>query len=199
MVSPLLAVRRLAPTTPDLTDVKALAFTSRNGVEVFAALHPDRSRPVFVVGDATAEAARAAGFGAIRSAAGDLADLARLLEVEGPSDGVILAPGAREPAGDLSGLVAAPRTIRALAVYEAVETGAPPPQAFDAVLVHSPRAGRALAAGLGRDGARDRLAVAISAAAAAPLLSSGFSAVRVAVRPSEADILEALGNPARAV
>jgi len=82
-----------------LTGIAALAFTSRNGVAAFAALSDDRSLPVFTVGDATAEAARTAGFAAVRSAAGALEDLARLLAEAAP--GLVLAPGALEPSGDL--------------------------------------------------------------------------------------------------
>ncbi|WP_415491802.1 uroporphyrinogen-III synthase, partial [Brevundimonas diminuta] len=43
-----------------------------------------RRHPVFAVGDATAEAARAAGFADVRSAAGDIHALARLIAAEAP-------------------------------------------------------------------------------------------------------------------
>ncbi len=56
---------------PDLAGVGALAFTSRNGVRAFAALSSERSLPVFAVGDATASAAREAGFQDVSSAGGD--------------------------------------------------------------------------------------------------------------------------------
>ena len=144
MVAPLLAIRPLPQAAPDLTGVAALAFTSRNGVAAFAALTEARALPVFTVGDATAEAARAAGFSEVRSAAGALGDLARLLA--GAAPGVVLVPGALEPAGDLRALLTGRVEVRPLPVYEAVETASPAPPAFDAVLVHSPRAGRALAA-----------------------------------------------------
>ncbi|MDP3802621.1 MAG: uroporphyrinogen-III synthase [Brevundimonas sp.] len=192
VVAPLLAIRALPQREPDLTGISALAFTSRNGVEAFAALTRDRALPVFAVGDATAEAARIAGYADVRSAAGALADLAGLLIDLGPRSGPLLIPGAREPAGDLPALLAGRMEARALAVYEAVETGAPPPEAFDAVLIHSARGARALAA---RGPFAGQLAVALSAAAAEPLGHRSGLEIRVAPTPDEAALLQTLGKP----
>lgn len=191
MVAPLLAIEPIPQPAPDLTGVAALAFTSRNGVDAFAALSDDRSLPVFTVGDATAGAARAAGFASVRSAAGALADLARLLAEATP--GPVLAPGALEPAGDLPALLAGRIAVRALPVYRAVATGAVPPAAFDAVLVHSPRGGRALAAHAPFSG---QIAVAISEAAADALHGAKGLEIRIAARPDEAALFAALGKPA---
>ena len=116
---------------PDLTAIATLAFTSANGVAAFAALTPDRTRPVFAVGDATAGAARAAGFDRVQSAGGDLDRLAALLLTQGPGIGPLLVPGAREPAGDLPALIRDRIEARALPVYEAVGTGATPPAAYN--------------------------------------------------------------------
>lgn len=193
MTAPLLAIRPLAQPAPDLDGVAALAFTSRNGVDAFTALSDDRSRPVFTVGDATAEAARAAGFAVVRSAGGAIGDLVRLLAAGAPAGGVVLAPGALEPAGDLPALLSGRVEVRALPVYEAVETGAAAPAAFDAVLVHSPRGGRALA---GLDPFAGQAAIAISEAAAAPLREGTGLEIRVAAHPDEAALFEALGKPA---
>lgn len=168
-----------------------MAFTSRNGVDAFAALSGERALPVFTVGDATAEAARAAGFASVHSAAGALADLGRLLEKA--ASGPVLAPGALEPSGDLPALLAGRIEVRVLPVYRAVTTGAPAPAAFDAVLIHSPRAARAVAA-LGPFAGQT--AVAISEAAAAPLTGGLGLEIRVAARPDEAALFEALGKAA---
>lgn len=185
----------------------ALAFTSGNGVAAFAALTPERGLPVFAVGDATAAAAREAGFTAVRSASGDLGDLAGMIAAAG-LDGRLLVPGAREPSGDLpsvlagrggAGRVGAGRVrAEALAVYAAVETDVAAPGRWDAVLIHSRRAALALAT-RGADVARGRRAVVISAAAAEPLAALPFREIRVAGAPTEAALLEALGNPAPAV
>jgi len=187
-------VRPIVQPAPDLSGVTALAFTSPNGVAVFADLTPDRSLPVFAVGDATAERARLAGFATVTSASGALSDLAWL--IAGEAAGRLLVPGAREPAGDLDALLDGAVETVILPVYEAAETRANPPADFEAVLTHSPRAAAAIAKALGRTGGAGRLAVAISAAAAAPLAAAGFAEIRIAGEPTDAAVLLALGNPA---
>jgi len=183
---------------PEPEAVAVLALTSPNGVEAFAPLIPRfRDHPVFAVGDATAEAARAAGFADVRSAAGDIHALARLIAAEAPP-GPLLAPGAREPAGDLPALLPG-RPVQRLPVYAAFETHAPAPGAFDAVMLHSPRAARALATDLPRAASSGRLAVCISDAAAAPLRPFDFTQIRIAAAPDEPSMLSALGKPAAPV
>ncbi len=183
---------------PEPDAVAVLALTSPNGVEAFAPLIPRfRDHPVFAVGDATAEAARAAGFADVRSASGDIHALARLIAAEAPP-GPLLAPGAREPAGDLPALLP-DRPVQRLPVYAAFETHAPAPGAFDAVMLHSPRAARALATDLPRAASSGRLAVCISDAAAAPLRPFDFTQIRVAAAPDEPSMLSALGKPAAPV
>ena len=196
VVLPLLAIRPIAQSATDLQGVGALAFTSSNGVTAFAALTPDRSLPVFTVGDATAEAARAEGFAIIRSAAGAIADLARLLTADAPRTGTVLVPGAQEPAGDLPAMLSGQIGVRLLPVYLSLRTEAAAPANFDTVTVHSPRAGVALAA-LGPFAGQTVLA--ISEAAAAPLTHTAGLNIRVASRPDEAALFEALGNPVRRV
>lgn len=193
LVAPLLAIRPL-DARPDLTGAQALAFTSRNAVKAFAERLDDRALPVFAVGDATAASAREAGFHDVRSAGGDLDALAALIRAEGAGLS-ILHPCAAEPAGDLAALVGDAGRITSLAVYEAVETDATAPDVWDAVLIHSPRAARALAASLSADGAGGRIAVAISPAAAAPLAVLGFAEIRTAAAPTEDALLAALGKP----
>ena len=197
LVAPLLRIQAL-PATPDLTGIQALTFTSANGVAAFAALSAARDLPVLTVGDATARAAREAGFATVRSADGDLAALAGLIRAEA-RDLTILHPSAAEPAGDLRAAVGDAAAIRTLPVYEACETGVAAPGAWDAVLVHSPRAGRALAASLSPKAAEGRVAVVISPAAAAPLERLPFAQVRVAAAPVEDALLAALGKPGSSV
>lgn len=179
---------RAPDETPD-----ALVFTSPNGLAAWTAISPDRAAPVLAVGDATARAAQTAGFTAVRSASGDLNALAALIRADPGLKGArLLHPGAETPAGDLNALVAGHATVRALPVYRAVATGAAPPQAFAAVLIHSPRAGAALANALSPDQARGRIACAISAAAAAPLSALGLAHIAVAATPDETALLAAL-------
>ena len=195
LVSPVLRIEPLAADL-DLEGVAALAFTSRNGVDAFSRLSDRRDLPVFTVGDATADAARAAGFGDVRSAGGDVGDLAALIGEDAPG-GTVLHAGAREPAGDLIGDLAR-RGVRARStpVYAAVAAPAAEGLAalaadeLDGVLIHSPRAGRRLAEAA--PGARDLAIFCISPAAAAPLTAAGFSRVRAAPFPDEASLLKLL-------
>jgi uroporphyrinogen-III synthase len=194
-VAPLLEIRPLDAVV-DLEKVTALAFTSRNGVDAFVRLSSERGLPVFTVGDATAEAARARGFADVRSADGALGDLAGLLIAEAPREGTLLVPGALEPAGDLPALLAGRMQARALPVYEAVETGGGSPDSFDAVLIHSARAARALRDRGSFSGGR---AVALSEAVANALGDGAGLEIRIASAPNESALLEALGKPARPV
>jgi len=90
------------PTPLDLDGVQAILFTSANGVRALAHLSPDRGLPVFTVGNASAEAARAAGFTEVASAAGDVEDLARLVAARlKPKDGAVYHGAGQRLAGDL--------------------------------------------------------------------------------------------------
>lgn len=188
LVAPLLEIRPIEVAL-NLAGVQALAFTSPNGVAAFARLRPERALPVLTVGDVTAQAARAAGFAQVRSAQGDLGALADLIRAEA-SGLSILHPSAAEPAGDLALAVGPAARVRSVPVYGAEETGVAAPDGWDAVLIHSPRAARALtASGAGR------IAVALSPACAAPLADAGFAEIRIAAAPAEAALMDALGKP----
>ncbi len=153
VVAPLLIVKRLIDVSPDLTGVGALAFTSANAVRAFADLSDQRDLPVFAVGGATATAARQAGFADIQAGPSDVAALAaEIIDRRNTFQGGVLHPSAAEPAGDLAGaLEAAGVAVRSLALYQTVAADAPAPALLerlagvDAVLLHSPKAARALA------------------------------------------------------
>ena len=185
VVAPLLDWRMIEGAVLNLAAADGLAFTSRNAVDAFCRLTQRRDLPVLAVGDSTAEAARAAGFDAVESAGGDLGDLAALIARRGLSR--IVHPGPREAAGDLPG--ATP-----VAIYETYETGQAAPPGLDGVLIHSPKAGRALAKALERGGAEGLCAYAISKAAAAPLASLKFQLVAVAQYPNEQALLKLIGD-----
>lgn len=190
VVQPLLTVQPLSPALPDLSRFAALVFTSLNGVAAYAALSPRRDHPVFAVGDATAQAARDAGFPEVRSAAGDLEDLTRLLAEAAPSP--LLAVAAETPAGDLTQSLrraGGRQSVEILTAYRTVPTGAVAPAAIDAVLIHSPRAALELTT-------RAELSVhtmiaCISPAAAAPFQALGRACV-VSPRPNETALLATL-------
>ena len=196
VIAPLLAVRVLGGEGP-VPAHAALAFTSRNAVAVWAGISPDRALPVFCVGDATAEAARAVGFTDVRSAYGDARALAALIRKAAP--GPVLVPGPARPAADLAALVGPDVPVLPRAVYEAVEADIAAPTPVDGILFHSARAAGAFAR-LHVDFAPGRIALALSEAVAAPLEALGFSSVRIAARPDEDALLdtlrpETLGKP----
>ncbi|ATC33538.1 uroporphyrinogen-III synthase [Caulobacter vibrioides] len=196
IIDPLLSVEPIVAPI-DLSGVAALAFTSVNGVEGFARCSARRDLPVFTVGAATAKAAQDAGFLLTRSADGDVEALEQLIADARP--GAVLWAGAQAPAGDLvSGLRARGLEARGVSVYATVERApsAATLSLFDApltVLVHSPRAARALADVVtGRACAHLRL-LCLSAAVAAPLAKLAEPrSVAFAPRPDESALLQLL-------
>jgi uroporphyrinogen-III synthase len=211
LISPLIQIAPLASASDGLAKaligVGALAFTSANGVRAFAALRPisDRHLPVYAVGGATARAAREAGFATVIDADGDAAALARRIAAkDARPNGVVLHPGALEPAGDLVGdLRRRGLSARFVAVYETLPQTpsrdlltaldqAPP--AVDAVLIHSPKAAEQLAVILGeRPALSEALTViCISKAAAEPLKLFKFARRATAAKPNEAAMLARL-------
>lgn len=198
VIAPLLTVEPLTPRLPDLDRFAALVFTSPNGVDAYAALTSLRDHPVLTVGDATADAARSIGFSRVRSASSDLPALARLIAAEPPA-GPILASVAETPVGDLSDAVRAAggqARIENLSVYRTVPITPPALPTVEAILIHSPRAARLLAA-LDRTTLATSLIACISPAAATPLADLNL-AIAVADAPNEQSLLqtlqEALGN-----
>ena len=196
IVDPLLAVEPLDAQI-DLSQVAAVAFTSANGVEAFARLSNERQLPVFAVGRATAKAAHGEGFASVSSADGDVEALCTLLTAEAP--GPVLWAGAKEPAGDLVGMLRGRGVMaRGVAVYETIER--PPSEAtlsrLDApltVLAHSPRAAGVLAGVLRERRAPGLRVLCLSEAVAAPLLGliEPWS-VAFAPRPDETALLDLL-------
>jgi uroporphyrinogen-III synthase len=196
VVDPLLAVEFLAPTVT-LAGVTALAFTSVNGVQGFVQGCSRRDLPVFAVGAATAMAAKQAGFAQVRSADGDVAALERLIVAAKP--GSVLWAGAQSPAGDLvAGLRAQGLEAKGVAVYATVErvpSGATLAllAAPLTVLIHSPRAARALAALLKARPTAELRLLCLSAAVSEPfvgVVEPRF--VALAPRPDESALLQLL-------
>ncbi|MFI4975064.1 MAG: uroporphyrinogen-III synthase [Caulobacterales bacterium] len=201
ILEPLLEVRALADAPIDLAEVCALAFTSANAVRVFAELCHARDLPVFTVADATAAAARAVGFATVVSARGDVAALAELLIARRRDlGGIVLHPGAAEPAGDLAGALAgAGVPVRDLTLYETAPRDPSPAllarlQNIDLVLLHSPKAARRLVEVLDANPAPHLIAFCLSRAVAEPLSGAGLAKVRVAASPTEDDLLALIGT-----
>lgn len=108
VIEPLIEVRCRAAPAPDLNGVQAILCTSASGVRALAGASRTRDIRLFAVGDATAGHALAAGFTAVESAGGDVADLARLAGRQlDPKDGRLLHVAGSVVAGDLAGALRA--------------------------------------------------------------------------------------------
>lgn len=206
VAAPLLDVRIIAGDALDLGGVQAVLFTSANGVRAFAARSDKRTLPALCVGDATGREAQSVGFGDVRSAGGDVADLAALAKATlDPTAGMLLHPAGSKVAGDLAGMLeAAGFRYRREVLYETVKATELPQAAsvllekgdVDGVLLYSPRTGSAFAmlvmqANLGRALGRVT-AYCLSTAVANEVQQLPWEAVRIADRPDEAALLALL-------
>ena len=211
-LEPLLSIRPLPEAPIDLAGVQALLFTSANGVRSFAELASGRDLkgwrelPAFAVGNATATAARNAGFAKIESAAGDVAALARLVaERLDPKAGALFHGAGSAVAGDLAGLLEqAGFTLRREMLYEARPADQLSPATvtnlasgwFDLVLFFSPRTAATFAtltraAGAGAvDGCCKAAALCLSEAVAAAARELPWREVQAAARPELPALLD---------
>jgi uroporphyrinogen-III synthase len=187
-VVPLFSVRPLEWQAPDPAHFDAMLLTSANAPRhAGPGLRPFLRLPCYTVGEATAEAARAAGFGDVRIGTADveavnammIADKVRLaFHPCGRDHRTFPRPG--------PGIVQIP--VYAADAAETLPAAAEAAMAAGAVvLVHSPRAG-SLLAGLARD--RHRVRLAAISAAAAEAAGAGWREVAVAAAPRDEALLE---------
>lgn len=177
---PLFEIAPLSWDAPDPDRFTAIAMTSANAARHGgAALERYRHLPVFAVGEATAIAARAAGFASI-GMAGDAEALGKTL-----SGRILHLAGAdyRPISTD------AQLTVRS--VYAAMPIDPVRPLDADIALVHSARAGERLAALV-----HDRRALKIVAISrrAAQACGAGWHQVSVAFTPHDDAMLECLAR-----
>lgn len=174
---------------------QAIIFTSTNGVRAFPDARGARDRLVLTVGDATAEAAREAGFNDVRSADGDVNALVALAKRElDPAEGKLIHIAGDHVAGDLGGaLRAAGFSVERRLAYASV-AAAPLPEALngplDIVLFHSPRAAQRFIE-LGAPNAANLVAGCMSAAIAEAAGKVSWRRIITAPRPREDDLLAA--------
>jgi uroporphyrinogen-III synthase len=211
VIEPLIAIRNEPDAKVDLDGVQALLFTSANGVRAFAAASPRRDLGVLAVGDATATAARLAGFAAVESAGGDVEDLAQLaVQRLKPENGALLHAAGSAIAGDLSGrLEAAGFAVRRAVLYRAEPARELSPGAraalrertVDIVVLFSPRTAKAFVAllhqaGLGDSCAR-AVAIGLSPAVIDTLAAIPLRACEAAAEPNEAALLAVVDRVAK--
>ncbi|HUO88611.1 MAG TPA: uroporphyrinogen-III synthase [Rhizomicrobium sp.] len=207
IVAPLLGVRYHDGHALHLDDVRALLFTSANGVRALARRTSLRDFPVFAVGSQTAEAAREAGFRDVRNAGGNVETLADAVRgaIEPKQQGVLLHAAGAEAEGRLAALLsAAGYKVRTEVLYDVPVVAELPAAArdglaagaVDAVLLFSARSAQVFADSVKRAGLAPAcaglVAACISEAAAGPLAGLAFREIRIAPRPNQAALLECL-------
>jgi len=204
MLAPLLRVEPVRDADLGSGPWAAILITSANGARAIAA-HKRRDElatlPVLAVGQATATAARNAGFSDVTSADGDGGDLAKLAATRfACAARPLLYLSGEERARDLGAeLAASGLKVTAVVVYRTVKATAFPDDvraalatgAIDGVLHFSRRSVEAYL-----DCARDVSGPALipvhfclSARAAEPLQAAGAGKIRVAARPDETGLL----------
>jgi uroporphyrinogen-III synthase len=206
IIEPLMEVHYRAPVMLDLEGVQAILCTSANGVGALAHASGERGLPLFAVGDATASRARAEGFAAVESAGGDVTDLVRLAAARlCPQAGRLLHVAGNVVAGDLVGMLRAHGfTIDRTVLYETRPAAALSPTAaqamrsgaIDFALFFSPRTTAVFVrlAGIARvaECCGSITALSISPAADAALADLRWHDRRVAERPNQPALLDAL-------
>ena len=208
MLAPLLRIELIPDVDLGAGPWAGILITSANGARA-AAAHPRRREllalSVMAVGQASAAAARAAGFADVASADGDGRDLVRQVAARfvGQPRPLLYLAGedrARDLTGELGGFGIAVRTAVA---YRAAQAQDLPPEAraalqggrIDAVVHFSRRSVEAYL-NCGRDILDQALAPAhycVSARAAESLRAAGAADIRVAARPDEAALLDLIG------
>jgi uroporphyrinogen-III synthase len=213
ILAPLIDIVPVEGASVDLAGVQGVLFTSANGVRAFAQAESARGLPAFCVGDATAAAARAAGFARVESAAGDVEALAALVRDRlNPADGALVHAAGTVVAGDLGGtLGAAGFEVRRVQLYRAETAHGLPAEAadglragqIDVVAFFSPRTAQTFArlvqaAGLG-DSLKSADALALAPGTLVLLREEGcaFRRAVAADQPSEAALLDALDRLAQ--
>jgi len=188
ILAPLFAIRTLPWDAPDPADYDAVLLTSANGARhAGARLRNFTDLPCYAVGEASAAAARQAGFEEVRTGSADGAAALAMLSADG-------VRRALHPCGLAhTGLAGLGPEIVHRPVYAADPVDSLPRAAAKAiadgalVLLHSPRAG-ALLARLVRD--REAVRIAAISAAAAGAAGPGWRSKAVAEAPRDEALLE---------
>jgi uroporphyrinogen-III synthase len=192
---------------------QALLLTSRNSVRALAGHAAWQALPAFCVGDATAAAARAAGWHQVVSAGGDARDLAQLVgQSLAPQTGSLVLATAQGAGAPLVALLRATGFVVRRRVLYAMQPSPNLPEAAvsvlkqglaGAVLFHAGGAARLFMAAIRAAGLAQSLriveACAISKIAAAPLRrapgDTAWRLIQWPARPTEAEMLTLLARP----
>ncbi len=175
----------------DLEGVDGLVFSSVNAVEQFAQRWPERTLIAWCVGDATRDAAVAAGFTAV-SAGGNGADLETLIhnEANATTGNLLHVRGAHSTGLPVPSVVIYDQVAKPLDQSTLAELHV----GVDVVTFFSPRTAQLFAenvAGRGLNFA-DAMAVCLSAAIALGATGVGFGRVIACDRPNTASMMDQL-------
>ena len=206
LIEPLLQIHFRVPESFELEGIQAVLCTSGNGVSALARATGDREVPILAVGDATALRARGAGFIAVESAVGHVADLVRLAAARlDPQHGRLLHVAGDVVAGDLvTAMRKAGFAVERRLLYEARPVSALSPTAvgalrggeIDLALFFSPRTSaifaRLTAIARVAQCCATITALSISPAADAALAGLSWLDRRVADRPNQRALLDML-------
>jgi len=179
VVSPLFAIRRVAAVPVEAERYDAVLLTSANGAR--HAPPGAAGLPCFAVGEGTAAAARAAGFGDVRTGPCDGAAAAAMMAAAGVGRALHLC--GREHVGVEAPGVAIERRV----VYAAEPVAHEGFEGPAVAVIHSPRSGARFAE---LAGARGAIAVAAISPAAAASVGEGWAAKAVAAAPRDQALLE---------
>jgi uroporphyrinogen-III synthase len=195
VLAPCLTITPRSPHLP--VDPTAIIITSGQAVPALPASYT--AIPVFCVGDATAARLHEAGFHDVLSASGDAEDLYQLIIAHRRAGTHLLATGERHGLALAAQLREAGFNVLRRAVYAASPVKALTRDAqtaladgeIDAALFYSAETVRAFAR-LRPGRTETIMALALSEAVAAKLRDLPWSAIHVALAPTEADLLALL-------
>jgi uroporphyrinogen-III synthase len=179
VVAPLFAIEPVAGPPVEAARYQAVLLTSANGAR--NAPEGSTGLPCFAVGESTAAAARAAGFGEIRTGPFDGAAAAAMMAAAGVKRALHLC-GLDHIAIEAEGV-----QIERRVVYAAEKVQREPFEGPAVAMIHSARAGARFA-----ELAGDRAAIAIAAIspAAGAAAGEGWAAKAVAAAPRDQALLE---------
>jgi uroporphyrinogen-III synthase len=206
VMAPLLTIRFFDDAPLPEGAWQALLVTSANGARALGRREDARpllQLPVFAVGAASADAARAAGFAHVEAAGGDVEALAgHVPEALAPGGGPLLHVAGSAVAGDLAALLGAKGfSVERAVLYEATLAKTLPGVArealeggtLDGVVLYSPRTARAFASLVVDAGLQACVsglaAYCLSPAVAAALERLPGLTVKIARQPDQAGLL----------
>ena len=206
-LEPMLGIRPQPDAPLDLDGAQAILLTSANGARALSDRSVGRDLPVFAVGDATARAAREAGFTQVESADGDVEALADLvIKRLDPADGRLVHVAGSAVAGDLAGRLQAGGFVVERAVLYAAEPVTALSDAcrdnlragaYDGVLFFSPRSARAFARLARMAGCEDACRALTGFFLSEAVADAGdlpWRARHIAAEPTQAALLAVIDN-----